>query len=163
MFPADMGRNHQRSSGSDGSDEPQVISTRVCLLSGRLIGAFPDLKLDQGIQLLQKLQQILQTISEFISKVAGKTSIDEKILEFFDPPVRLMVTLLTKTGALTRLARRSEVGDFLGLPMGIPLDPLVAKSILLMPTLFLRRTPSPAVRRVRRAPCLPWCFTCPSC
>ena len=117
MFPADMGRNHQRSSGSDGSDEPQVISTRVCLLSGRLIGAFPDLKLDQEIELLQKLQQILQTISEFISKVAGKTSIDENILEFFDPPVRLLVTLLTKTGALTRLARRSEVGDFLGFTM----------------------------------------------
>lgn len=95
------------SQGSD--DEPQVISTRVCLLSGRLIGAFPDaLKLDQEMQLLQKLQKILQTISEFISKVAGKTSIDEKILELFDPPVRLLVTLLTKTGALTRLARRSE-------------------------------------------------------
>ena len=90
-----------------------MISTRVCLLSGRLIGAFPDaLKLDQEMQLLQKLQKILQTISEFISKVAGKTSIDEKILELFDPPVRLLVTLLTKTGALTRLARRSEVGDF---------------------------------------------------
>ena len=94
-----------------------MISSRVCLLSGRLIGAFPDaLKLDEELQLLQKLQQILQTISEFcrnIAKVAGKTSVDEKILEFFDPPVRLLVTLLTKTGALTRLARRSEVGDFL--------------------------------------------------
>ncbi|CAL1152317.1 unnamed protein product [Cladocopium goreaui] len=115
------------SQGSDGSDEPQVISTRVCLLSGRLIGAFPDLKLDQEIQLLQKLQQILQTISEFISKVAGKTSIDEKILEFFDPPVRLLVTLLTKTGALTRLARRSEENS----PSRSPSPPSSLSSVVL--------------------------------
>lgn len=115
------------SQGSDGSDEPQVISTRVCLLSGRLIGAFPDLKLDQEIQLLQKLQQILQTISEFISKVAGKTSIDEKILEFFDPPVRLLVTRLTKTGALTRLARRSEENS----PSRSPSPPSSLSSVVL--------------------------------
>ena len=79
------------------------------MLSGRLIAAFPDaLKLDQELQLLEQLQQILQKICEFIAKVAGKTAIDDKILESFDPPVRLLVTLLTKTGALTRLARRSE-------------------------------------------------------
>jgi len=96
-------------SAEGSEDESQVISTRVCLLSGRLIGAFPDaLKLDQELHLLHCLQQILQKICDFISKVAGKTTIDQKILEVFDPPIRLLVTLLTKTGALNRLARRSE-------------------------------------------------------
>jgi len=85
-------------------EEAQVISTRVCLLLGRLIASFPELEMDQELQLCEKLQKILQNICEFLQKVGtGK-----QIIDLFDPPIRLLVTLLTKTAALDRLARREE-------------------------------------------------------
>eukprot|EP00438_Fugacium_kawagutii_P009193 Skav234285 [mRNA] locus=scaffold2271:33096:38469:+ [translate_table: standard] len=66
----------------------------------------PDLEaiawdLQTRLQLRRFAQEILQRICDFIRKVAA---IDGQILEVFDPPVRLVVTLLTKTGALKRLA-----------------------------------------------------------
>lgn len=85
-------------------EEAQVISTRVCLLLGRLIASFPELEMDQELQLCEKLQKILQNICEFLQKVGtGK-----QIIDLFDPPIRLLVTLLTKTAALDRLARRED-------------------------------------------------------
>ncbi|CAK9009024.1 unnamed protein product [Durusdinium trenchii] len=91
--------------GSNSADK--VISTRACLVSSRLLGAFPDgLSLDQEAELLFRLSQILTKVSipEIQADVAQFSSVEKTpTLEAMDPPLRVLVTLLTKApGALDR-------------------------------------------------------------
>ncbi|CAJ1395632.1 unnamed protein product [Effrenium voratum] len=77
--------------------EALVVSTRACLLSAKLVATSPDLSAELETGILRHVQQILE-----------KVTFSTESLETVDPPVRLLVTLVTKIpGAVDRFLSSS--------------------------------------------------------